>query len=804
MPPAAGLRRLALGAAVWSLTTLCSGARWEQRLDVGWYFHRGEDAAAVEPAPSAAWLPVVLPHDWSISLPRDRAVPAAGDGGFSPTGIGWYRRIIAAPAAWSGRCISLVFEGSAGRTEAWLNGIPLGSHPYAFTPFRFDLTPYLRPGTDNVLTVRVDNSAQPCARWYTGSGIYRHVWLEVSGPVSLVPDSLFVTTTALEVTGAAVQVRATVANRGETDRTLEAVVSLTDPSGRRVAQRRIPLSVSRAAVAGLDLPLHVPRPQAWSPDSPALYRLEVQLRDGGEKLDEVSVPAGLRTLRISAERGFELNGIALKLNGGSVHHDNGVLGAAAFDRAEERKVELLKAAGFNAVRTAHNPPSPAFLAACDRLGLLVVDELFDGWAKAKTRFDYAADFPALWERDLEAWVRRDRNHPAVVVWSTGNEMFERSTPEGQRIARELAGRIRELDPTRPVTAGVNAPGKGTEWGVLDPLFAAFDLAGYNYELGRQAADHARLPNRVIFASESYQSEVFANWGIVHDQPYVIGDFVWSALDYLGESGIGRVFPPDEPVLKHWEGNMWPWHGAYCGDTDLTGWRKPVSHYRRIVWDAGEKLYAAVRVPTADGRLWNVTPWSMPPALPVWTWSGREGQPLTIEVYSRHETVRLECNGRQVGEAATDRAHEFRACFTLPFTPGELVAVGCKNGHEQERFTLRTAGPVARLRLTADRPALRGDGQDLAFVTIEAVDARDTWNPEARNELSVEVVGPATLQGLGTGDMTAREGYASRTCHLYQGRALAVVRVADQSGRITVRVTAAGLPPANLSLAISAP
>lgn len=768
-----------------------AAAREVQRLDAGWIF--------AADGPDAAGKPVTLPHDWSIARPVDHAAPAAGHGGFFPTGSGEYRRVIAAPAAWSGRRVELEFEGVAGLAQVSLNGVLLGRHAYAFTPFRVDLTPQLKPGADNLLVVQVDHSAQPTARWYAGSGLYRTVWLRVTDPVHLPADGVFVTTEELTDAQARLRLHLEVRNAGAVPQHVTVETQLFDPAGRPLAAVR---TAGRVPAAGewTDSPaVVVPRPQAWSPDAPRLYRAVSRIMAGGRATDEVATSFGIRTVSVSAERGFELNGRPLKLLGGNVHADTGPLGAAAFARAEERKVGLLKAAGYNAVRTAHNPPSTAFLTACDRLGLLVMDEIFDGWEKAKTAHDFSVHFKDDWAREVDAWVRRDRHHASVVIWSTGNEMFERGSASGRRIAGEIAARIRALDPTRPVTAGVNGLGKTGDWTQLDPLFAHFDIAGYNYELTRHAADHARLPARVIVAAESYQSEAFANWAAMQDHPYIVGDFVWSAIDYLGESGIGRVFPPGQEAKKHWEADMWPWHGALCGDIDLTGWRKPVSHYRNIIWDRGEKLYAAVVAPPPGGETWNVTPWSMPPALPAWTWPGHEGRPLTVEVYSRHEAVRLELDGRVLGEKPTTRAEEFKAVFTVPYAPGELRAVGLRAGRPVETFVLRTAGAPTKLRLTVDRDRPRADGQDLAFVTIEALDAKGVWQPQAMPRVTVTVTGAGTLAALGTGDLASADGYTGPERALHQGRALAVVRTGDRPGRITVTVTAPGLPAAKLTL-----
>ena len=789
-----------LAAGLLSAGVLAATPRERQRLDDGWLFALGDAPGAHEAAfDASAWHSVSLPHDWSISLPIDPAAPAAGAGGFFLAGVGWYRRVVSAPQAWAGRRIAIEFEGAYMNAEVWINGTPLGRHPYGYTPFHLELTPYLKLGSDNILSVRIDNSALPNSRWYTGSGLYRPVWLHVTDGVQVDADGVSVSTTELSERRAGMQIRAVIRNETVAPSAVVVEVEIVDTEQHTVATGKAEGAITAGGEVTVTPNLEITHPCVWTPDSPVLYRAVTRVRTAGRVVDEVTTVFGVRTVRVSAERGFELNGQQLKLLGGNVHHDNGPLGAAAFARAEERKVELLKAAGFNAVRTSHNPPSVAFLDACDRLGLLVMDEIFDGWEKAKNPHDYSVYFKEWWQRDVDAWVRRDRNHPSVVLWSTGNEMFERGNAAGQRIAHELVARIRALDSTRPVSAGVNGMGKNGDWAQLDPLFAAFDVAGYNYELARHASDHTRWPTRVMIAAESYQTEAFANWTAMHDNSYVIGDFVWSALDYLGEAGIGRVFPPGEPVKKHWEANMFPWHGAYCGDIDLTGWRKSVSHYRNIVWDRGEKLYAAVRVPVLGGKEWNVTPWSVPPALPAWTWLGHEGETMTVEVYSRHEAVRLTLNGRVMGEKPTTQADEFKAVFAVPYAPGELRVMGLDHGQEVETSVLRTAREATELRLTVDRANLRADGQDLAFVTVEALDEKGVWNPQAMPVVSFSIEGPGSLAAIGTGDMTSMESYQGASRQLFQGRALAVVRTVVHGGEIVLTARAPGLAAARLVL-----
>ncbi len=795
-------RKLGWTCAVWlwPMVVIAVGLRAAEvrAWNTGWRFMLEAEPSAAE----AGWREVRLPHDWSADFaPREDAA-VAGHGGFAVTGTGWYEKRFATDPAWRGKRVELHFEGVYMDAEVWLNEVRLGGRRNGWLPWRVDLTGALNDEGDNVLRVRVNNGDQPNARWYTGSGIYRPVWLEVSDPVHIVPDSGVSTTGIRSDESVAVELGVEVENGSAQAASVLVDWRLRDADGTMVASARRAVRVAAGARATVPAAAVVEDPVWWSPDDPVLYTVEVELSVDGTVTDRRSWSTGLRTIEVSAERGFVLNGTPLKLYGGNVHADNGLLGAVVLPRAEERKVALMKAAGYNAVRTAHNPPSVAFLEACDRLGMLVVNELYDDWLRKKTKQAYGRFIAEEWSHDVATWVRRDRRHPSVVMWSIGNEMYERANASGREWAAKLAAAVRRHDGTRPVTAGVNGVGASQEWSVLDGLFASLDAAGYNYELAaRHEADHARLPKRVMYASESYQQEAYLHWAIMQQAPWVIGDFVWSAIDYLGESGIGRVFPAGEEPRKHWEGSHWPWRGAYCGDIDLTGWRKPISHYRQIVWDRGERLFAAVEVPSPDGQPWQTTPWSLVPELPCWTWAGHEGEPLTVNVYSRWPRVRLRLNGEVVGEAVTGEAEAFRAQFGVPYVAGELVAAGLEaDGTEKEMFVLRTSGEAAGLNVVVDRTTLAADGEDLAFVTIEAVDAAGVWRADDTRRVRVVVEGAGTLAALGTGDPAAPGSYLESERALWQGRALAIVRTTDEAGVIRLRVLADGLPERVVELA----
>jgi beta-galactosidase len=763
-------------------------------LDEGWEFHLGGPDEATAIPPDFEWRAVSVPHDWSIELSTSPDASTRGGGGYFPAGKGWYRTALEAPPEWRGKDVSIHFEGVYRNAVVWLNGVRLGGHAYGYTPFRFSLTQDLRFDRPNELLVHVANEPQPNSRWYTGSGLYRPVWLEIRPPVHFAPDSVFATTRYLAPDEAIVDVGAVVTSARQLTGEGRVEFALFAPDGTEVASTSVAVegddAATTVAVAGR---LTVGDPLVWTPDAPRLYTLRATLRRGQEMLEQAEETTGLRTLRWSAERGFELNGEPIELFGGNVHHDHGPLGAAAWPEAERRKAEILKAAGFNAVRTAHNPPSEAFLHACDRLGLLVIDEAFDGWKVRKVDHDYSRIFDENWENDLRAMVLRDRNHPSVVMWSIGNEVYERGQDAGIERAHAMAAVIRQLDRSRPVTIGLNGLGETGDWTRLDAIFDALDIAGYNYELARHEEDHRRRPNRVVYAAESYAGDAFESFRIAHAHPYVIGDFVWSALDYLGEAGIGRVFPPGEPARPHWIGEHYPWHGAASGDIDLIGTRKPISHYRNIVWDRGEALYAAVLVPAPEGGSWNLTKWSVPPALSSWTWPGREGEALTLEVYSRHPSVRVLLNGELVGEAPTTEAEAFKARFTIPFEPGRLEVVG-----GSETFTLQTAGAPTRLRFVETGPSRRNDR--LRFAVVEIQDGQGIRHPAADRPIRFSVTGEGRILAVGSGDVTSTESYRANPRRSYQGRALVVVEADTRSrGRILLEAEAEGLEPARIRL-----
>lgn len=755
----------------------------KQLFDDGWKFCLGEHLEASSGNYNdTGWRNIDLPHDWSIEGRITPESPAGNDGGYFPTGTGWYRKKFNLSSDYLGKKVRIYFEGVYMNAEVFINGHSLGKQPYGYSSFHYDLTPHLNYGGENIIAVHVDNLQQKNCRWYSGSGIYRHVWLLTTAPVHVNHWGVAVTTPEVSRAGAKVQVSAMLNNETSLSKRIRLAVSLLK-EGATVAQGDTLIELPAGCSKEVIQLLQVVNPKLWSTETPELYEAQLVLGDGDTVLDTATETFGIRSIEYSAEKGFLLNGKSLVLNGGCLHHDNGFLGAAAYDRAEWRKAELMKAAGFNAVRTAHNVPSESFLDACDRVGLLVIDESFDGWRDAKNTYDYSVLFDEWWQRDVEAMVLRDRNHPSIFCWSIGNEVIERKKLEVLTTAKKLADYVRKLDASRPVTSALTTWDK--DWEIFDPLAAVHDIAGYNYQLHRAAADHERVPERVIMQTESYPRDAYANWERVKNNSYIIGDFVWTAIDYLGESGIGRYYYAGDSKGEHYERNHYPWHGAYCGDIDLTGWRKPISHYREMLYNPDKKLYMAVREP--DGFYGSIkeTAWSVWPTWESWNWLGYEHKQVEVEVYSRYPKVRLYLNDKLIGEQQTE---QFKVVFPVAYEAGTLKAAGIENGVEKETVMLKTSGKAAGIKLTADRTEMTADGQDLIFVTVEVTDKDGNLVPDAGNLLTFNVKGAGSIVAVGNANLRDADPYVGNIRKAWKGRASVVLRSSAKAGKITLRVT----------------
>ncbi|MGE5418846.1 MAG: glycoside hydrolase family 2 TIM barrel-domain containing protein, partial [Chloroflexota bacterium] len=558
------------------------------------------------------------------------------------------------------------------------------------------------------------------------------------------------------------------------------VTRVLDKSGTEIVKTETRQAIPANSRSEISNQPVIESPELWSTDTPVLYTVVNEIHDGkGNVLDKLETPFGVRTVEINPTEGFLLNGKKIELRGGCMHHDNGPLGAAAFDRAEERRVGLMKEAGFNAIRCSHNPPSPAFLDACDRLGMLVIDESFDMWAEPKNPDDYHLYFKEWWQHDVESMVRRDRNHPSIVLWSIGNEIPERGKPEGAELAKLQVSLIRQLDSTRMITSAVNslAPDK-------DPYFAEVDVAGYNYAVDKYVPDHKRLPERIIVSTESFPLEAFKYWVAAEDIPYVIGDFVWTGFDYLGEASIGWLGYPHNK-------SFYPWTHAYCGDIDICGFKRPQSFYRDVLWkDNQVSVFVKPPVPSfpLNPEKADWSKWEWQDVVQHWNWEGYEGKPLDIEVYSSCEEVDLLLNGVSMGRKKTGRNTEFIARWRVPYKEGVLSIKGY-NGKEQVAVSeLKTAGKPSSMKLSADRQNIRADGQDLCYVTIELLDKDGVRNPMANETVRFSVEGPGTIQSVGSSNPMGTESFTKPERNTYQGRCIVIIRSAKEAGQIVLKAS----------------
>ncbi len=683
-------------------------------------------------------------------------------------------------------------------SEVWVNGNKAGSHPYGYTSFWFDITKNIKFGGQNIIAVKVKNEGEN-SRWYTGSGIYRHVWLKVLEPVHFAQWGISVATPEISQAEALVDVSADIVRAKDFGGQPELVIKITDATGALVAEKSLPVGEAENPLA--DIELKVANPVLWSPDNPYLYTLVSELHSGGMTIERVVTNFGIRTVSFSVTEGFILNGKSLKLKGGCLHHDNGPLGARAYDRAEERRVQILKDAGFNALRCAHNPPSPAFLDACDRIGMLVIDEAFDMWQYAKNPHDYSLFFSAWWQKDVASMIERDRNHPSVIMWSIGNEISGMDNPEVVKTAGELADFVRKKDPTRKVIAAVNNlnPAK-------DPFFAALDIAGYNYGSGGDhlkenifVTDNRRRPERIMIQTESYPLEAFQSWMDVVDNSFLMGDFVWTAFDYIGEASIGW--------RGYWqEQGFYPWNLAFCGDLDICGWKRPQSFYRDALWKTDQlSLFVTPPVPSFplnEARM-SWSKWHWHDAVADWNWKGYESKVLKVVAYSSCSEVELFLNGKSLGRKKSDRSTEFIAEWDVPYSAGELKAVGYTGRKKVTETVLKTAGEEAALKVYADRTAIKSNGQDLSYVTIELVDKEGIRHPKAENLLKFEISGPGTIAAVGNANPVSLESYVAPERKAWQGRALVIIKSGNTAGEIKLKVSSAGLPDREITITSTA-
>ena len=742
-----------------------------------WKFMRGDVTGAANLVfNDAAWRQLSLPHDWSIELPFNQNSPAGGGGGYLDGGTGWYRKSFVLPPNYSGKRITIQFEGVYTNSSVWINGHPLSTRPYGYSTFEYDLTPYIYTGTaTNVIAVKVDNH-QPNSRWYSGSGIYRNVWLTATDPVHIAYCGTFVTTSSVSQASADITATTRIQNHSTATKSVSVVTSVYDQSWNLVTTNvSDPISLAVNEDSSYVYNYKMTNPSLWSISNPYLYTIKTQIVDDSKVLDNFTTTFGIRTITLSPNTGFWLNNINIKLHGVCMHHDLGSLGAAQNYRALERQVEVLKSFGCNAIRTSHNPPAPELLEICDRLGLVVMDESFDCWETGKNTYDYGMYFDTWAQQDVQDWVRRDRNHPSVVMWSIGNEIPQQSDAKGYTIAQNLIKWVHADDTTRPITQALNSQA------LLGPLL---DIVGYNYAWGSTYDnDHTNNPKWVIMGSETssavrtrgvyhlpttsniltsgdmqcsnYDNSVVSwgqsaedAWEFDRAKAFVVGQFIWTGFDYIGE-----------PTPYGW-----PAKSSYFGIVDMCGFPKDVYYFYQSQWTSKPMVHL----------------------LPHWNWDA--GTTIPVWVYSNCDSIKLMVNGTTVSTKKNSTVEPYHIEWKIPFVAGRINAYGYKNGVVVATDSIVTAGDASKIVLKADRDTIQADAYDLAFIETDLRDANGTLIPDGANQVSYTVSGPGKIVGVDNGNPLSLESFKASTRQAFSGKCLAIVQSTGTEGMITVTAT----------------
>ena len=812
-------------------------------LDENWTFRRGylDSLSMLNSDPG---MTVNLPHDAMISTGVRADAPASVDSGYFVGGMANYTKYVNIPEEWKDDCVGLYFDGVMMHASVSVNGSQVATHHYGYTPFYVDLTNYVSFGEDNRITVNTNTEERPGSRWYTGNGLFRNVTLCHSPKVHIKPDGVFVYTKEIADGYAFLEASVDVMNETVSNRMVRVTLDFAkegadtvDASVSRVIQ------VNPRACETAHLSVNLKDPVLWDDKAPNLYKVKASVTDLGEyrthfekasaqSVDEDEILFGVRTISVDSVRGLRVNGNVVKLKGGCLHHDNGLLGAVSLYECELRKVKKLKELGFNAIRTTHNPMSSAFIEACDRVGVYVFDEAFDAWNIAKRRGDYSEYFDAHWKEDLSSFVIRDRKHPSVIIWSTGNEIPERGgLCNGYRVATKLAMTVKALDPSRPVSNGICsfwsglddylASGKNGAQNAADDASAnlwedgtesftnGLDVVGYNYMEDLYEKDHEMFPERVILGSENFPKEIGFRWPLVEKLPYVIGEFTWTAWDYIGEAGIGKAvyFEPGDPSAPKYPWDImpdrtspYPWRTANDADFDITGRRRPQGDYRSVVFGSN-KAHLYTYHPSRFGKAEMTSLWGFPELYKSWNYAGFEGKPVEIVVFTRAEEAELFVNGVGVGrkKVSFERPYPCSVRFEAAYAPGTLEVVCYRGGVEVSRDTLETSGAAAALRVVPEKTALAADGHDCVFVGIDVVDSEGRVVPDASVALTAALTGPAALAGFGTGNPVTEELYTDEHTVTFQGHATAVLRSSYASGAVTLRITSEACGSAEVTL-----
>jgi len=784
-------------------------SRYHLLMDRNWKFFLGNDStASAVNYNDNAWRTLDLPHDWSIEGQFSKDAPTGGGGGYLPTGIGWYRKQFVLPKAARGKQVSIQFDGVYMNSEVWINNHYLGKRPNGYISFVYDITPWLVPGK-NTIAVKVDNSVQPNSRWYSGSGIYRNVWLNITNPVHVAQWGTYITTPNVDSSSATVSVKTTIKSSGNDNGNITLTSIIYDETGKQVASNQVPVTITADDSASFAQSIPVTSPLLWSVSTPHLYTLHSIIISGKKIVDDYVSTFGIRKLEYSAINGFILNGKRIKMNGVCLHHDGGCVGAAVPIKIWETRLKLLKSMGCNAIRTSHNPVAPEFLDLCDKMGFLVMDEAFDVWESRKVLYDYHLHFDEWSQIDLTAQIHRDRNHPSVVLWSAGNEIPDQTKDRGTELLKGLLATFHREDPTRPVTTAnddIAADNGSTKLEFMN----AEDIVGYNYvdrwherrELfyGIDRYDH---PNWKMIGTESESlrnvpeyslgkdmTRVQANytsgmirteqlWKFVAVHDYVIGDFMWTGIDYLGEA-------------------RWPGKGSGSGEIDMINQPKDGYYFYQSQWTTQPVLHL----------------------LPNWNWAGREGQIIPVLAYTNCDTVELFVNGKSYGiktqefprqgnsggwnryakTPVNSTTADLHLSWDVAYEPGTIKAVGRKNGKQVIIEEVQTTGKAAALRITTDSSTVNADGKDVALIHVDVVDDNGNVVPDADNLINFTVSGNGQLIGVDNGNQRDDDSFKLSSRKAFKGHAYAVIEASRKPGNIQLAVQADGLKPASVTIA----
>ena len=787
-----------LGILSLVLFTHCTSKRAVERsilnFDKDWKFQLG-DASGAEAVKfdDSSWRKLNVPHDWSIEGVFSDKYPATPGGGALPGGIGWYRKSFQISKDELESSVFIDFDGVYENSEVWINGHSVGKRFYGYSSFRYELTPYLIPG-ENIIAVKVDNSAQPNSRWYSGSGIYRNVWLVTTGKTHVDHWGTVVTTPEITDAMAKVKFTAQIKNHLKDGQKLMVKTVIVDPSGKEVVTGKMDSNGVKDSILSVSFDFDVKNPVLWNLDTPKLYSAVTRVFVDGDLTDNYTTPFGIRSFKFDIDKGFSLNGKYIKINGVCDHHDLGCLGTAINRRALERQIELLKGMGCNAIRTSHNPPAPELLELADQMGMIIMDEAFDMWKKPKNPYDYHTVWDQMHKKDLQDLIRRDRNHPSVIIWSIGNEIPEQWDSTGITIAKELAGYVHELDPTRPITSALNDPQP------YNNIYrsGALDLVGYNYHQNTFPNFPKDFPGQKFIATETVSALMTRGvydmpseeirrwpveknwkgpkpnadntcssydncstpWGSTHEETWKVikkhdflsGQFIWTGFDYLGEP------------TPYW----WPSRSSYFGIIDLAGFPKDVYYMYQSEWTKKDVLHI----------------------FPHWNWT--KGQTIDIWAYSNAEEVELFLNDKSLG-VKKKQGDDLHLMWKVPFTPGTLKAISRTGGKQVLVQEVKTAGAPAKLIVTADHSTIKADGTDLSFVTIDVVDANGTIVPNADNLVKFQIEGGGAIVGVDNGDPVSHESFKAPQRKAFHGKCLVVIQAGEKAGTIKLTANSDGLP-----------